>query len=105
MGNTLTRNVWFMKYDAIRKGAIYTFIGVTVAMTLLGVFAIWFPDLDDVVGKAFATILVVGFGCVVIAYAASLLERGLNGGVSHTTTFAPQAHQPVPKPNHIAGNQ
>jgi len=64
-----------MKYDTIKKSAIYTFITVTVAMTLLGVIAIWFPDLEDIVGRAFATVLVVGFGCVVIAYASSLLEE------------------------------
>lgn len=58
----------------IKKSAIYTFIVVTVAMTLLGVIAIWFPDLEDVISKAFATVLVVGFGCVVIAYASSMLE-------------------------------
>ena len=87
----------------IKKSAIYTFIMVTVAMTLLGVFAIWFPDIEDVVGKAFATILVVGFGCIVIAYSASLLEEKPEQKES-LPSFAPHP-KPVPlAPNHIAKN-
>ena len=89
-----------MNYEAIRKSAIYTFIAVTVAMTLLGVLAIWVPDLDDVVGKAVATILVVGFGCVVIAYAASLIEQ--REGKESLPSFAPHPPKPVPPPNHMA---
>ena len=92
-----------MKYDAIRKGAIYTFIMVTVAMTLLGVMAIWFPDLEDVVGRAFATVLVVGFGCMVIAYASSLLEVKPEKKEA-LPSFAPHP-KPVPPPQHMAHNE
>lgn len=86
----------------IKRSAIYTFITVTVAMTLLGVFAIWFPEIDDVVGKAFATILVVGFGCIVIAYSASLLEDQSEKKEA-LPSFAPHP-KPVPPANHIAQN-
>ena len=92
-----------MKYEFIRQAAIYTFIAVTVAMTLLGVLAIWVPNLDDVVGKAVATILVIGFGCVVIAYAASLLER--RDEREQLPSFAPHPPKPVPPPNHLAHEQ
>jgi len=92
-----------MKYEFIRQAAIYIFIAVTVAMTLLGVLAIWVPDLDDVVGKAVATILVVGFGCVVIAYAASLLERR-EYTREHLPSFTAPQPAPVPPPNHMAQN-
>jgi len=92
-----------MKYDAIRQAAIYVFIGVTVAMTLLGVFAIWFPNIEDVIGRAFATILVVGFGCIVIAYAASLLERQPEKK-ENLPSFAPHPPAPVPPPNHVANH-
>ena len=84
-----------MKYEAIKKSAIYTFIVVTVAMTLLGVIAIWFPDFDDVVGKAFATILVVGFGSLVTAYSASLLESQPEEKEA-LPSFAPHPKKPVP---------
>ena len=83
----------------IKKSAIYTFIIVTVAMTLLGVIAIWFPDLDDVVGKAFATVLVVGFGCITIAYSSSLLEEKPDTKEA-LPSFAPHP-TPVPPANHI----
>ncbi len=88
-----------MKYEAIKKSAIYTFIVVTVAMTLLGVVAIWFPDLEDVVGKAFATVLVVGFGSVTVAYASSLLEAK-EEEKEHLPSFTKPT--PVPPPNHMA---
>lgn len=90
-----------MKYEAIRKSAIYTFIVVTVAMTLLGVIAIWFPDFDDVVGKAFATILVVGFGSLVTAYAASLLESKPETKEA-LPSFAPHPKPVPPASGHIA---
>jgi predicted membrane channel-forming protein YqfA (hemolysin III family) len=89
-----------MKYEMIKKSAIYTFIIVTVAMTLLGVIAIWFPDLDDVVGKAFATVLVVGFGCITIAYSSSLLEERPEQKEA-LPSFAPHP-KPVSPANHIA---
>jgi predicted membrane channel-forming protein YqfA (hemolysin III family) len=89
-----------MKYEMIKKSAIYTFIIVTVAMTLLGVIAIWFPDLDDVVGKAFATVLVVGFGCITIAYSSSLLEERPEKKEA-LPSFAPHP-KPVPPANHVA---
>lgn len=89
-----------MKYELIKQTAIYIFIAVTVAMTLLGVLAIWVPDIEDVVGKAFATILVVGFGCVVIAYAASLLEKKETN--EPLPSFAPHPPRPVPPANHMA---
>lgn len=90
-----------MKYQTIKKSAIYTFIAVTVAMTFLGVFAIWFPNFDDVVGKAFATILVVGFGSMVTAYAASLLETHEEKKEA-LPSFAPHP-KPVPlAPKHMA---
>lgn len=74
---------------------------VTVAMTLLGVFAIWFPEVEDVVSKAFATILVVGFGCIVIAYSASLLEEKPEKKEA-LPSFAPHP-KPVPSaPKHHA---
>jgi len=63
-----------MKYEMIRKSAIYIFIGVALLMTLLGVAAIWLPNLESVLGKAFATVLVVGLGCLAIGYTASLLD-------------------------------
>lgn len=88
-----------MKYETIKKSAIYTFITVTVAMTLLGVFAIWFPEIEDVVGKAFATILVVGFGCITIAYSASLLEPKEEKPEALPSFAKPK---PVPPANHIA---
>jgi len=91
-----------MKYEIIKKSAIYTFITVTVAMTLLGVFAIWFPEIEDVVGRAFATILVVGFGCIVIAYSASLLEEKPDTKEA-LPSFASHP-KPIPPPNHIAKN-
>ena len=89
-----------MKYDTIKKSAIYTFIMVTVAMTLLGVIAIWFPDLEDIIGRAFATVLVVGFGCVVIAYASSLLEDKPEKKEA-LPSFAPHP-SPVPPADHVA---
>ena len=91
-----------MGYQAIKKAAIYLFIIVTVAMTLLGVIAIWFPNIEDVVGKAFATILVVGFGCITIAYAASLLDRREQN--EPLPSFAPHPPRPVPPPNHLANH-
>jgi predicted membrane channel-forming protein YqfA (hemolysin III family) len=90
-----------VKYEIIRKSAIYTFIVVTVAMTLLGVIAIWFPDLEDVISKAFATVLVVGFGCVVIAYASSLLEPRSEEKES-LPSFAPHPKPVPPPPRHMA---
>ena len=90
-----------MKYEIIKKGAIYTFIVVTVAMTLLGVIAIWFPDLEDVISKAFATVLVVGFGCVVIAYASSLLESKPEKQEA-LPSFAPHPKPASPAPQHMA---
>lgn len=89
-----------MKYETIKKSAIYTFIVVTVVMTLLGAFAIWFPDIDGVVGKSFATILIVGFGCLVIAYSASLLEARPEKKEA-LPSFAPHP-KPVPPANHVA---
>jgi len=78
---------------------------VTVAMTLLGVIAIWFPDLEDVIGKAFATVLVVGFGCVTIAYASSLLEEKPEQPEKKEAlpSFAPHP-TPVPPASQIAKN-
>ena len=93
-----------MKYETIKKSAIYTFIMVTVAMTLLGVIAIWFPDLEGVVGRAFATVLVVGFGCVVIAYASSLLENTPDKPekLEALPSFAPHPRPVPPAGSHIA---
>ena len=90
-----------MKYETIRKSAIYTFIVVTVAMTFLGVIAIWFPDLEAVISKAFATILVVGFGCLVIGYASSLLEPKLEKKEA-LPSFAPHPKPIPPASNHLA---
>lgn len=87
----------------IRQSAIYVFIAVTVGMTLLGVLAVWDLANEDVLGRAFSTILVVGFGCVVIAYAASLLER--KDDKEALPSFAPHPPKPVPPPNHLAQNQ
>lgn len=92
-----------MKYELIRRSAIYVFIAVTVVMTLLGVLAIWVPDIEDVVGKALATVLVVGFGCIVVAYAASLLEP--KDDKEHLPSFAPHPPRPVPPPNHMAHHE
>jgi predicted membrane channel-forming protein YqfA (hemolysin III family) len=90
-----------MKYNLIRKGAIYTFIVVTVVMTLLGVLAIWFPGLEGIIGKAFATVLVVGLGCILIAYSASLLANAPEKREA-LPSFAPHP-KPVPPPaNHLA---
>lgn len=102
VGTTLSRNVCIMKYDMIKKSAIYTFIAVTVAMTLLGVLAVWDLAGEDVLWRAFSTILVVGFGCVVIAYAASLLEDKApeSTGPAHGLG----APRPVPPAGHIAHN-
>jgi len=92
-----------MKYETIKKSAVYTFIMVTVAMTLLGVIAIWFPDLEDIVGRAFATVLVVGFGCVVIAYASSLLEpKSAATPTEALPSFAPHPKPVPPPPKHMA---
>lgn len=91
-----------MKYEIIRRAAIYTFICVTVAMTLLGVLAVWGLVEDDVIGRSFATVLVVGFGSIVIAYASSLLERREEREA--LPSFAPHPPKPVPPPNHLAQN-
>jgi len=92
-----------MKYDTIKKSAIYIFIIVTVAMTLLGVIAIWFPNLEDIVGRALATVLVVGFGCVVIAYASSLLEdKDSSEPKESLPSFAPHPKPVPPAPRHLA---
>lgn len=94
-----------MKYDVIKKSAIYTFITVTVSMTLLGVLAVWGLVDEDVVGRSFATVLVVGFGSAVTAYAASLLEGKAPEvtGPSHTTPATTPS--PVPPATHMAHNQ
>ena len=88
-----------MKYEAIKKSAIYTFIVVTVAMTLLGILAVWDLAGDDVLARAFTTILVVEFGCITIAYSSSLLEEKPEKKEA-LPSFAPHP-TPVPPANHI----
>ena len=86
----------------IKKSAIYTFIVVTVAMTLLGILAVWDLTGEDVLWRAFTTILVVGFGCVTIAYASSLLEERPETKEA-LPSFAPHPQpRPVPPATHIA---
>ena len=84
-----------MKYSTIKKSAIYTFIIVAVAMTLLAVIAIWFPNLETVVVRAIATVLMVGFGCLVIAYASSLLEEKPEETEALPSFAAPVKPKPV----------
>jgi predicted membrane channel-forming protein YqfA (hemolysin III family) len=91
-----------MKYELIRKSAVYTFIVVTVVMTLLGVAAIWLPALGALISKAFATVLVVGFGCIVIAYAASLLDAKPEKQEA-LPSFAPYPKPIPPTTSHLVG--
>ncbi len=76
-----------MKYEQIKKAAIYCFIVVTVFMSLLGVLAVWGVLAEDVLWRAFATVLVVGLGCISIAYTAGLLEQ--REEVEQLPSFAP----------------
>jgi|GEM_PF-871156 len=93
-----------MKYDTIRKSAIYTFILVSIAMTFLSIMAIWF-DLDDVAWKAFTTIIVIAFGSALVAYAASMLDGAQTTRKESLPSFAPHPAQPIPPANHLAQNQ
>jgi predicted acyltransferase len=90
-----------MKYELVKKSTIYTFIVVTVSMTLLGILAVWDLIGDDALWRAFTTILVVGLGCVTSAYAFSLLE-GEPQQIEALPSFAPHPKPVPPAPDHIA---